>query len=72
MEIFVTAKTNVRREFVKQIDEKNFHVGVKAIPEKGRANERIIFLLGKFFDIAPSRIFLRSGGASKRKMFDVL
>ncbi len=72
MKIFVTAKTNVKKEYIEQIDTTHFCVGVKAVPEKGKANERIIKALAIFFDIAPSRILLRSGGASKRKMFDVL
>lgn len=72
MKIFVVAKTNVKKEFVERIDEMNFRVGVNAIPEKGRANEKIIKLLAEFFDVAPSRIVLRSGATSKKKAFELM
>ncbi len=71
MKIFVEAKTNVRKEYVEQEDATHFRVGVKALPEKGRANEKLIKVLAEFFDIAPSRVALHSGGASKRKCFEI-
>lgn len=71
MKIFVTVKTNAKKEYVERIDEANFRVGVNAIPEKGKANKRIVKILAEFFGIAPSRIFLRLGATSKKKTFEI-
>lgn len=72
MKIFVKAKTNVEKEYIEQIDATHFRVGVKAIPEKGKANMRIAKLLAGFFGVSPARMTLRSGAASKTKCFDIV
>lgn len=71
MKIFVMAKTNVKKECVEQIDATHFRIRVKAIPENGKANERIIRMLAEFFEVAPSRVMLRAGNVSKRKVFEI-
>ncbi|MGB2791669.1 MAG: DUF167 domain-containing protein [Candidatus Moraniibacteriota bacterium] len=71
MKIFVEAKTNVKKEYIEQFEDTHFRVGVKVVPEKGKANERIIKMLAESFDVAPSRIILCSGSSSKRKVFEI-
>ena len=48
-----------------------FEVCVKELPEEGRANEAIIKVLAKYFNIAPSRIELVGGKRSKQKVFEI-
>ena len=69
MKIFVAVKPNARRAAVAEIDATHFSVSVRERPEEGRANDAVRKALAKYFDIAPSRISLMSGGASRRKVF---
>ncbi|QQS60948.1 MAG: DUF167 domain-containing protein [Candidatus Moraniibacteriota bacterium] len=71
MKIFVKVKAGARTDFVERKDETHFFVLVKAQPEHGKANVRVEKLLAKFLDISRSRISLRSGIASKQKVFDI-
>jgi len=40
-------------------------------PEKGRANEAVVELLAKYFDVAKSRIKISKGLASREKLVTV-
>jgi uncharacterized protein YggU (UPF0235/DUF167 family) len=71
MKIFVEAKTNMEKEYVERLDATHFRIGVKVIPEKGKANMRIAKLLADFLGVSLMRVILRSGAASKTKCFDV-
>lgn len=71
MKVFVAVKTNVKAEYVERIDDAHFRVGVKAVPEKGKANTRIAKLLADFFNVSPARVVLRSGGVSRMKCFNI-
>jgi len=42
-------------------------VRLRAIPEKGNANEALIELLAEFFSVAPSKISISSGHTSRIK-----
>lgn len=42
-------------------------VRLRAIPEKGNANDALIELLAEFFDVAPSQISLAGGYTSRIK-----
>ncbi len=71
MKIFVTVKTGVEKEYVERRDDAHFNVGVKSVPEKGKANARIAKLIADFFKVSLARITLRSGRTSKTKCFDI-
>lgn len=77
MKIFVRAKPQAKKEFVKQIgqsllraDETYFEIAVKAPPKEGKANTAIIKALAEHFGIAASRIRLVSGYSTKQKIFE--
>lgn len=44
---------------------------VRAVPEKGRANQAAAALLAKWLKVTKSRISLRSGGTSRIKTFAI-
>ena len=54
------------------VDGKQIVVGVQAKPEKGKANEELIKKIAKHFKIAPSRVCIRSGARSQRKVIEIL
>lgn len=44
-------------------------IAVRAVPEDGKANDSIVKLLGKSWDLPKSSFTLLQGGASRRKTF---
>ena len=69
MKLFVRVKIRTKEEKVEKIDETHFMVSVKELPHEGKANVAIIRVLAKHFHLAPSRITLVSGFASRQKTF---
>lgn len=70
MKIFVKAKVNAKREGVEQTGKAHFTVAVKEPPKEGKANKAVSRALARHFGIAPSRVELRSGSASRKKIFE--
>ena len=58
-----------RNEVVEQ--DGGWRVRVTAAPEGGEANRAVIVLLAEAFGVAPSRIELVRGAASRDKLFRV-
>jgi len=71
MKIFVLVKPRSKTEKVEPIGPWHFKVFVKAAPEKGRANKAATGALAKFFKIPKSKITLRSGASSRKKVFEI-
>jgi len=71
MKIFVKAKPNSKKEFVKKINETNLLVAVKEPPVKSRANAAIQKALAEYFKVSLSQIILVSGFSSKNKIFEI-
>lgn len=71
MKISVKAKTKSKKEYIRKIDEYNFIVAVKEIPEKGKANEAIKDALSKYFKKSRSDINIVSGRKSKLKIIEI-
>ena len=72
MKIFVTAKPGAKEEKVEATDSTHFVVRVKAPAKDGRANWAVERALAAHFGIAPSRVRLVSGAASRQKVFDIV
>ncbi|MFA5889149.1 MAG: DUF167 domain-containing protein [Candidatus Paceibacterota bacterium] len=83
MRIVVIAKPKAKIEVVERVGQPTldfdkggqgmveYKVSVKEVPVGGKANEAIIKVLAKYFDIAPSLVRLVSGATSKRKIFEI-
>lgn len=69
MILSVTAHPKSGRIEVKQVGERDYHVWVKALPDRGEANEAIIDALAEYLNISRRRLMLHSGSRSKRKLF---
>ncbi|MEK9168234.1 MAG: DUF167 domain-containing protein [Patescibacteria group bacterium] len=72
MKIFIKAKPNSKKEFVKKISDTNFAVAVKEPPIKGKANQAIVKALADFIGIAPSRLKIISGAVSRQKIIEII
>ena len=64
----VRVKTKVRKEQVVYDGDTGLtQVAVKAVPEKGKANDNVRSLLADFFDVAVSDISIIKGKTSRYK-----
>jgi len=84
MRIIVKAKTKSKVEKVERVGQPSldlesnkvelatYKVSVKEAPVAGKANEAIVKALAVYFNIAPARIKLITGQASKQKIFEIL
>lgn len=71
MRIFVEAKPRAKEEKIEKIDDTHFKVWVKEPPEQGKANMAVIKVLTEYFNVSWSDIFLISGAASRKKVFEI-
>lgn len=72
MKISAHIKPNSRhREEVVKNDDDTLTVYIKAPAIEGRANAAAIKLLAKHFKVAPSKVKLVRGAASKYKIFEI-
>jgi hypothetical protein len=72
MKVSVRIKPNSRhREEVVPNDDGSLTIYTKAPAIEGRANAAAIKLLAKHFKVAPSKVKLVRGAASKYKIFEI-
>ncbi len=71
MIIKVKVKPNAKKNEIKQIEENFYEVRVTVVPEKGKANKKVVELLSKHFDVPKSRIKLVRGETSREKLFEI-
>ncbi len=71
MKIKVKVKPNAKKNEVKRIEEDFYEVRVTVVPEKGKANKKVIELLSKELKVPKSRIKLIRGETSKEKIFEI-
>jgi hypothetical protein len=69
MRITVKVKPNSRINEFREISKDYFEAKVTVPPEKGRANQKVIELISKYFKVPKSNITLISGEAFKVKVF---
>ncbi len=71
MRITVRVKPNAKKDEIKKIDTDYYEVRVTAIPEKGKANKKVVQVLSKHFKIPKSKIRLIRGETSREKVFEL-
>ena len=71
MRIKVKVKPGASKNEVKKIEENFYEVRCTTIPEKGKANEKVIELLSEFLDIPKSNIKIIRGLSSREKEIEI-
>ncbi len=71
MRISVKVKPNSKEEKIEQLGNNQFVVKVKAPAQEGKANNAMIKLLSKYFDIPKSMIIISTGQQSENKIVDI-
>lgn len=72
MKIRVKVKPNAKKEEIKKIEDDYFEIRVTVVPEKGKANKKVIEILSKYFKVPKSNITLLKGETSKEKLFEII
>jgi uncharacterized protein (TIGR00251 family) len=67
----VRVQPKARRDEIVEQPDGSFRVRVTAAPEGGEANRAVVALLAEAFGVAPSRVELVRGAASRDKLFRV-
>lgn len=47
-------------------------VWLRSVPAGGKANDELVRVLAKYFDVAASTVIIRSGLSSKNKIVDIV
>jgi len=71
MKIFVKVKSRAREEKVEKINDINFKVSVRQLPERGKANLATVKALADYFNVSQSTIKIISGSTSKLKIIEI-
>ena len=67
----IKVKTNVRKNEVKELDANTYEVRVTAPPVDGKANEKMIEALTKYFGKPKRCVRIIRGATSKMKIVEV-
>jgi hypothetical protein len=69
--IKVRVKPKSKKEYVKKISGDEYEVAVKELPEKGKANKRLVELLSHYFGISKTDVSIIKGRFSRIKMIKI-
>ena len=71
MKLSVKVITNSSRERIEEILDEELKVYLTCVPEKGKANQKLIKLLSKHFAVAKSDIKIITGEKSHNKIIEI-
>lgn len=67
----VKVKPNSKQQSVKEETDGSFTIHLKSPPVDGKANEELIKILAKKFDVPKSKIRIKSGLSSRQKLIEI-
>lgn len=69
----IKVRPNAAKTGVKSImDDKTIKVDIKAVPEKGKANKKLVKLLSEIFNTTEENIKIISGAMDRSKLIKVI
>ena len=72
MKITIRVKPNARKNEVQKIAENQFVVSVTAPPVEGRANEKVIEVLARYFHKPKRSVTIVRGKTAREKIIEIL
>lgn len=72
MFINISVTTRASKNEIIKVGDNTFKVYVTVVPEKGKANQKIIELLSDYFHLAKSKIKIKAGTTSKEKIVKII
>jgi len=70
--IRVKVKPNAREAALEEQQDGTWLARVKAPPVDGKANEALVALIARHFDVRKSRVSIRSGAGTRVKTIDIM
>ena len=70
--IRVKVKPNARGAALEEQPDGTWLARVKAPPVDGKANDALVALIARHFDVGKSRVSIRSGASARMKTIDIL
>lgn len=67
----VKVKPNSKQQSIKEETNGSFTIHLKSPPVDGKANEELIKILAKKFDLPKSKIRIKSGLSSRQKLIEI-
>lgn len=67
----VKVKPNSKQQKIEELADGSLTVHLKSPPVDGKANEELIKLLAKKFDVPKSSITIKSGTTSRQKVIEI-
>lgn len=71
MRIIVHVRSRSKRVKIEKINEGQYRVWVRAVPEKGKANTELLELLADHFQVAKSSVRIVLGKTAREKLVEV-
>lgn len=68
MQLRVTVKPNSKKQKIEEVADGSLIVRLKSPPVDGKANQELIGLLAEKFNVAKSKIQIKSGLSSRKKV----
>lgn len=72
MKIQVKVKPNSQQQKIEEIGERNLIISLKSAPTDGKANQELIKLLAKKYQVSQSQIVIKFGLSSRHKLIEIL
>ncbi len=67
----VKVKPNSKNQSIEEAEDGSLTVHLKSPPVEGKANEELIQILSKKFNVSKSKIFIKSGLSSRNKLVEI-
>jgi uncharacterized protein (TIGR00251 family) len=71
MQITVKVKPNSKQQKIVEEDSGSLTINLKSPPVDGKANEELIKVLSKKFNVPKSYIRIKSGASSRQKLIEI-
>lgn len=71
MKIQVKVKPNSKQQKIEELEDGNLIIRLKSLPIDGKANQELIKLLAKKYQVSKSQITIKSGLSSKNKLIEI-
>ncbi|WP_013322431.1 DUF167 domain-containing protein [Gloeothece verrucosa] len=72
MKIQVKVKPNAKQQKIEELEDGSLVISLKSPPVDGKANEELIKLLAKKYQVSKSQISIQSGLSSRNKLIEIV
>lgn len=71
MKIQVKVKPNSQKQKIEEVEDGSLIIALKSPPIAGKANQELIKILAKKYQVSQSQIIIKSGLSSRQKLVEI-